>query len=117
MVELVERCYGMVVDAAEAEETSTCDTETHEEYMERMESVLYASVDELVNDYDRVDEAIAEWFSEDALMRNHADLVWEVLREDITNMFEDTDERDRLVLKACLLDDYLTEYPRYVKYD
>jgi len=121
MMELVEQVrdnvvlWGDEVDA-DNEDYKTATTETDEDYRERMDSILDDVANEVVTDYygadhNKASRAIAEWFSEDALMRtNHADLVYETLGINIINMQEE-DVRDMLILKACVIDDYHTMYP------
>ena len=121
MMELVERVREEVVSRmdevdADDDDYQTATTETDDDYRERMDSILDDVAGEVVVDYygvsrDIVARAIAEWFSEDALMRtNHADLVLDVLGNNIMNM-QDEDARDMLILKACIVDDYHTMYP------
>ena len=115
MFDLVERVREEVMSrsVADPDDDDYCTetTETDEDYRERMESILDDVANEIILDYDRLSEAIAEWFSEDVLMRtNHADLVYETLGINIINM-NDTDVRDVLILKACVIDDYRTMYP------
>jgi len=117
MFDLVERVREEVMSRSvsdadpDDDDYRTETTETDEDYRERMESILDDVANEIILDYDRLSEAIAEWFSEDVLMRtNHADLVSDVLHINIINM-NDTNARDMLILKACVIDDYRTMYP------
>lgn len=117
MLELVERVREGVMHRSVSDTDPDDDdyytetTETDEDYRERMDSILDDVANEIILDYDRLDEALAEWFSEDVLMRtNHADLVYETLHINIINM-QEVDVRDKLILKACVIDDYRTMYP------
>lgn len=119
MMELVEQVRDEVVSRmdevdADDDDYQTATTETDEDYRERMDSILDDVAGEIATNYDRISEALYEWFSEDALMRtNHADLVFDVLGINITgnDMIGNPDVRDMLILKACIVDDYHTIYP------
>ena len=118
--------YDLVVNVNELVEsniiddndTDTCDTETDNEYNIRMKFLIEEFAEDVIADmsYNNVCMALTEWFDEDVLMRiNHATLVFDILGVDILNI-EDAYERDCLILKACLVDDYYNEFPKYVKY-
>ena len=118
MMQLVERVRERVMISIESEyeddDYQTASTETDDDYRERIDSILDEEAEEIATNYDRISEALYEWFSEDALMRtNHANLVFDVLGIDITgnDLIDNPDLRDMLILKACIVDDYRTMYP------
>lgn len=118
MYNLVGKVNEFVESIHDDDEASSCDTETDDDYNARMEFIIEEFAEEVIEDisYDNVGKALAEWFDEDALMRtNHATLVFDILGEDILQI-DDVYARDCLILKACLVDDYYAEFPKYVKY-
>jgi len=88
---------------------SSQDTETDLDYNERMSFIVDGMAQDLIDTLDRdfVWRTVETWFDEDVLMRTDRDaLVQEVLGEVLADL-ADEEERDRLVLRACLVDDYI----------
>ena len=88
---------------------SSQDTETDLDYNERMSFIIDGMAQDLIDTLDRdfVWRTVETWFDEDVLMRTDRDaLVQEVLGEVLADL-ADEEERDRLVLRACLVDDYI----------
>ena len=109
LVQRVREFNDSIADDDNDSDCSTQDTETDLDYNERMSFIVDGMAEDLIDTLDRdfVWRAVETWFNEDALMRTDRDaLVQEVLGEVLADL-ADEEQRDRLVLRACLVDDYI----------
>ena len=121
MIELLQQVRDEVVSRMDDVDTDdddyhTASTETDEDYRERMDSILDDVAGEVLVDYytasrDRASQVIAEWFEANG-RTNHATLVLDVLGINIMALLDEyEDERDMLILKACVVVEYRRKYP------
>ena len=112
LVQRVREFNDSIADDDNDSDCSSQDTETDLDYNERMSFIVDGMAQDLIDTLDRdfVWRAVETWFDEDALMRTDRDaLVQEVLGEVLADL-ADEEQRERLVLRACLVDDYINNH-------
>lgn len=99
-----------IVEEDNDSDCSSQDTETDLDYNERMMFIVSGMAEDLIEtlDQDVVWRIVETWFNEEALTDPDT-LVQDVIGE-ILGDIEDHDERDRLVLRACLIHDYTNNH-------